>query len=64
MEAIAVSWQRAILAITFKCTNCRKPFSEELDFVAKRQKYTKRYTVAIMEKVIKSDLRNVAIQNN
>jgi transposase len=48
----------------FKCTNCRKPFSESLDFVGKRQKYTKRYAVAITEKVIKSDLRNVAIGNN
>ncbi|HAZ46464.1 MAG TPA: ISL3 family transposase [Cyanobacteria bacterium UBA11369] len=48
----------------FKCTNCRKPFSESLDFVEKRQKYTKRYALTIIEKVIKSDLRNVAIQNN
>ncbi|MFB2974389.1 ISL3 family transposase [Aerosakkonema sp. BLCC-F183] len=48
----------------FKCTNCRKPFSEELGFVKKRQKYTKRYAIAITEKVVKSDLRNVAIQNH
>jgi len=48
----------------FKCTNCRKPFSEELDFVEKRQKSTKRYAIAITEKVIKSDLRNVAVQNH
>ena len=48
----------------FKCNNCRKPFSELLDFVGKRQKYTKRYAVTITEKVVKSDLRNVAIENN
>ena len=47
-----------------KCTNCRKPFSEELDFVGKRQKYTTRYAVAIIEKVIKSDLQNVARGNH
>lgn len=48
----------------FKCTNCLKPFSEELDFVGKRQKYTTRYAVTIIEKVIKSDLQNVARGNH
>ena len=26
----------------FKCDNCQKPFSEDLDFVKKRQKYTNK----------------------
>ena len=48
----------------FKCDNCVKPFSEKLDFVEKRKKYTNRYARFIIEQVIKSDLLNVAINNN
>lgn len=48
----------------FKCEKCQKPFSEELDFVVKRQKYTKRYALSIAQQVVKSDLLNVAKQNN
>ena len=48
----------------FKCNNCVKPFSEKLDFVEKRKKYTNRYARFITEQVIKSDLLNVAINNN
>ena len=48
----------------FKCQKCASPFSEELDFVGKRQKYTKRYALSITEQVVKSDLLNVSRQNN
>jgi transposase len=48
----------------FKCQKCASPFSEELDFVEKRQRYTKRYALSITEQVVKSDLLNVAKQNN
>jgi transposase len=47
----------------FKCKNCGKPFSEELDFVGKGQKYTHRYAQAITEQLIHSDLANVAKNN-
>ncbi len=48
----------------FKCKFCSKPFSEELSFVKKRQKYTTRYTQFIVEAVINSNLLNVAQRNN
>ncbi len=48
----------------FKCDYCLKPFSEELDFVKKRQKHTLRYTHFITEQVVHSDLKSVAQRNN
>jgi len=48
----------------FKCKNCGKPFSEELDFVGKGQKYTHRYAQAITEQLIHSYLANVAKNNH
>ena len=48
----------------FKCDNCLKPFSEELDFVKKRQKHTERYAKFITEQVVNSDLKSVAKRNN
>ncbi len=48
----------------FKCEKCSKPFSEELDFVKKRQKYTLRYAQHITEQVVNSDLKSVARRNN
>ncbi len=48
----------------FKCEKCDKPFSEELDFVKKRQKSTLRYAQHITEQVVNSDLKSVAKRNN
>ncbi|WP_413167878.1 transposase family protein [Capilliphycus salinus ALCB114379] len=48
----------------FKCNFCSKPFSEELNFVKKRQKYTKRYAQFIVEEVINSNLLGAAKRNN
>ena len=48
----------------FKCEHCQKPFSEELDFVRKRKKYTERYAQWITEQVVNSNLLNVAARNN
>jgi transposase len=48
----------------FKCKNCGKPFSEELNFVGKGKKYTHRYAQDIVEKLIHSDLVNIAKNNN
>lgn len=44
----------------FKCENCQKPFSETLDFVEKKKSFTSRYAQSVTEKVIHSDIRNVA----
>jgi transposase len=47
----------------FKCSHCEKPFSEKLDFVGARGKYTNRLALEITKQVIHSDIHNVA-QNN
>lgn len=48
----------------FKCDYCKKPFSEELNFVGKRKKYTDRYAEYITKQVVNSNLLNVAQRNN
>ena len=40
----------------FKCNNCRKPFSEELDFVASKRTYTKRLAENILEQLKEGDI--------
>src|SRR5919199_4863036 len=44
----------------FKCEKCRKPFSEELDFIRKRRNYTKRLATQTIEEVLKNDIHSVA----
>jgi transposase len=44
----------------FKCEKCRKPFSEELDFLRKRRTYTKRLAKKIIEEVLENDIHSVA----
>ncbi len=48
----------------FKCDNCRKPFSEELDFVAKKRTYTKRLAENILEQLKEGDILNVSRRND
>lgn len=48
----------------FKCDHCLKPFSEELDLVNKRQKYTLRSTHFITKQFVNSDFKSVAERNN
>ncbi len=48
----------------FKCDNCRKPFSEELDFVAKKRTYTKRLAENILEQLKAGDILNVSRRND
>lgn len=48
----------------WKCSRCKKPFSENLDFVKKRRSYTKRLAEKIVGQVLKSNIRVVALQNN
>lgn len=47
----------------FKCKKCQKPFSESLNFVGNRKKFTDRYGENITQQVINSDLKNVAKNN-
>lgn len=44
----------------FKCSQCQKPFSEELDYARKKRTYTKRLAQKIIQEVLESDIRSVA----
>jgi len=48
----------------FKCDNCQKPFSEELDFVASKRTYTKRLAENILEQLKSGDILNVSRRND
>ncbi len=48
----------------FKCIFCRKPFSEELDFVDKQRGYTKRFAANIIKQVLDSNIHSVAARND
>ena len=59
--------QQVILRINrrqFRCKNCQKPFSEELDFVDKQRVYTKRFAIEIVKQVLDSNIRSVAERND
>jgi len=44
----------------FKCTQCQKPFSEELDFIRKRRKHTKRLARITVQEVLEKNIKSVA----
>ncbi|MEH2156983.1 ISL3 family transposase [Nostoc sp.] len=48
----------------FKCKICNKPFSEQLDFVKTRRKYTNRLANNIVGQVLENDIKSVAERNN
>jgi transposase len=59
--------QSVILKINrrqFRCKNCQKPFSEDLDFVDKQRGYTKRFAIEIVKQVLDSNIRSVAQRND
>ncbi len=47
-----------------RCSHCHKKFSEDLEFVRKRRRYTKRFVEKIIEEVLSSDIQNVGARNN
>ena len=47
----------------FKCHECKKPFSEKLDFIGERRRSTDRFAEMIVKQVIHSDTHNVAKNN-
>jgi transposase len=64
---LSISKQQVLLKINrrqFKCTTCAKPFSEELDFIGSRRKYTDRFAAMIAQQVVHSDTHNVALNND
>jgi transposase len=44
----------------FKCDSCKKPFSEELNFVSRKRTYTKRLAQKIIQDVLENDIHSVA----
>jgi len=44
----------------FKCGQCKKPFSEDLDFVKKKRTYTKRLARKTIQEVLENDIDSVA----
>ncbi len=48
----------------FKCKNCQKPFSEELEFIEKQRGYTKRFAAHIVKQVLDSNIHSVAERND
>lgn len=48
----------------FKCKICNKPFSEQLDFIKTRRKYTNRLANNIVRQVLENDIKSVAERNN
>jgi transposase len=46
----------------FKCHSCKKPFSEELDFMGARRRYTDRFAEMVVKQVVHSDTHNVGLQ--
>ncbi|MEH2168210.1 MAG: ISL3 family transposase [Nostoc sp.] len=44
----------------FKCEKCKKPFSEDLDFVKKKRNYTKRLAHKIIQEVLENDIHSTA----
>lgn len=44
----------------FKCKICKKPFSENLNFLDQRRTYTKRLAAKIIQDVLENDIHSVA----
>lgn len=47
----------------FKCHKCKKVFSEQLNFVDKSKRYTKRLATDIVQQVLNSNIHSVAKRN-
>ena len=63
VKDLPISGQPTYLRVNrrqFKCKQCGKPFSEELDYVDKHKTYTKRLAHEIVSQVLDSNIRSVA----
>ncbi len=66
VKDLPLSNREVVLSVNrrrFKCENCRKPFSENLEFVPKKKAFTYRYAQNITQQVVHSDIKNVANHN-
>lgn len=67
IKDLPISGQSVYLEVNrrqFKCEECQKPFSEELNFVKKRRKYTSRLANQIVKQVLADDIKTVAENND
>ncbi|OPF18611.1 ISL3 family transposase [Microcystis aeruginosa KW] len=67
VKDLPISGQPVYLQVNrrqFKCDNCQKPLSEELDFVANKRTYTKRLAANILEQLKEGDILNVSRIND
>ena len=67
VKDLPISGQPVYLEVNrrqFKCENCKKPFSEELNLVKKRRKYTSRLATEIVRQVLADDIKTVAENND
>jgi transposase len=63
---LSISQRRVFLNLNrrqFKCQECRKPFSEEFEFVGKRREYTDRFAEMVVQQVRHSDMHNVGVNH-
>lgn len=44
----------------FKCETCKKPFSEDFDFVKKKRTYTERLAQKTIKEVLENDIHSIA----
>jgi transposase len=64
-----LSWSEKMVLLNinrrqFKCNKCQKVFSEQLDFVERNKRYTKRLAVDIVQQVLDSNIHSVAERND
>ena len=62
IKDLPISGQPVYLEINrrqFKCEFCQKPFSEELNFIKKRRKYTSRLATEIIRQVLADDIKRL-----
>ena len=63
VKDLPISNRQVLLKVNrrqFKCKLCNKPFSEQLDFVDKKRKYTNRLATEVVKLLRHSDVHNVA----
>ena len=66
MKDLPIGNREVILCVNrrrFKCEYCQKPFSETLNFVGNKKRFTDRYAQIITEQVIHGYVNNVAKTN-
>ena len=63
VKDLPISNRQVLLKVNrrqFKCKHCSKPFSEQLDFVDRKRKYTNRLATEVVKLLRHSDVHNVA----